>query len=107
MFERLRVFDNVWRINDVLIFKRSCLHFIDPTDYFLDVSGTLEGETLVGKCIPDTPIFHRHVQSQDSQQSLTEDLELVQNWREPIYRLLKCPEGAVFITNKQPTRQED
>jgi hypothetical protein len=36
MIERLRVFDNVWRINDILIFKRSCLTFylVDPTDYF-------------------------------------------------------------------------
>jgi len=63
----------------------------------------LEGEAIVGKCIPDTSISYCQIQSQ---QSHTQEFEQVQNWREPIYKLLKHPEGSLFITNKQPARQE-
>jgi len=68
----------------------------------------LVGEARVGKCIPDMSTFYCRIQAKDSQQSHTEALEQVQNWRELICRLLEHSKDSdgVFITNNQPTSQE-
>ena len=53
-----RVFDNVWTINGILIFKGSCVVFLSsPKLTCFDVSGKLEGETIVSRDFPNLPVI--------------------------------------------------
>lgn len=62
---------------------------------FPDVTGTLEGETIVAKSIPRMPVFGCYM---ESQQSRTQHHEQAQDWRDLIHKLLEFPECCLSIT---------
>ena len=49
--------------------------FISVTDLFPDVAGNLEGESIVGESIPDTPLFLYRMRPQLSQHEAFEEVQ--------------------------------
>jgi len=81
--EKRRVFDNVWKMNDTLIFK--------------DIIGYLEGEAFVRKCIPDLPLSWSRMVHPEFQLEAAEDIE---DWRAPILELWNSPRIRIHISVK-------
>ena len=105
-----RAFGNVWCPQNALIFKGSSDSFL-IFSYFAhfyisaDVCGKLEGEGIVGSSIKEKPNL-RYCMERLSSPAETEsmDWKLLQDWREPIRRLLKFPDpdvGNIHIRKRQ------
>lgn len=114
---QVRVFCNVWVINDALIFQGSCLiSFIwgfSLSDNLLDVCGNLEGESIVGEAfrVPNVWCFEDHSSSLSPRLSLSNTIKnIVQitsptaatkwDWRKPILRMLRFRDFDICFTNK-------
>jgi hypothetical protein len=108
---RKRVFGNVWALNDYIIFKGPFpLCFFSLSDRLLDLSGKLEGESVVGAAIQGIPnlwcfVNHSHWLATSPIPSPTQITSgagvLVHDWREPIRQMLRFPGDIVHITYKQ------
>ena len=124
----MRVFGNVWVLNDSIIFKGSCLlyGFFSLSDTLLDVRGRLEGESVVGAaiegipnlwCFEERPLslasesprrlhFHLIRNSPSLTVTATQITSaagiLIRDWREPIRRMLRSPDVNIRITDKPP-----
>ncbi|KAF8477769.1 hypothetical protein DFH94DRAFT_755681 [Russula ochroleuca] len=95
---KLRVFGNVWALNDCIIFK--------------DLSGKLEGESVVGASIQRIPNMWCFVgrsgfgpelapsPNATATQITSAAGVLIQDWREPIRQMLRSPGTNIRITDK-------
>jgi hypothetical protein len=122
---KVRVFDNVWVLNDTIIFKGLCLLcFSFPlSDTLLDVCGNLEGESVVEETIQGIPNLWCFEESLSlapqpasspnrNSPSLTDVAAtqissatgiLIGNWKEPIRRMLQSRDVIIRITDKPPS----
>jgi hypothetical protein len=108
---RKRVFGNVWAPNDYIIFKGPFpLCFFSLSDTLLDLSGKLEGESVVGEAIQGIPnlwcfVSRIHGLATSPNPSTTQITSgagvLVHDWREPIRQMLRFPGDIVHITYNQ------
>jgi len=80
--EKRRTFDNVWKINDILIFK--------------DIMGYLEGEAIVRKCIPPLPLSWSRIHPGFQLEPVGD----IKDWRAPILALLDSPCIRIHIIIK-------
>jgi len=78
--KKRRIFDNVWRINDTLIFK--------------DIMGYLEGEGVVRNCIPALPLSWSRMAHPEF---LLEAVGDIDDWRAPILELWNSPRIRIHI----------
>ncbi|KAI0271780.1 hypothetical protein BGY98DRAFT_1006266 [Russula aff. rugulosa BPL654] len=81
--KKRRTFDNVWKMNDTLIFK--------------DIIGYLEGEAIVRECIPPLPLSWSRMVHPESQLKVVGDIK---DWRAPIFELLDSPFIRIHIKIK-------
>lgn len=81
--ERRRAFDNVWKMNDTLIFK--------------DVMGYLEGEAVVRKCIPALTLSWSRMVHPEFRLEEVGDIE---DWRAPIFELWDSPCIRIHIKTR-------
>jgi hypothetical protein len=104
---QLRIFDNIWDMKSALVFKGSCNHAwtlsFSFLTFFSDVTGALEGETVVANSIPRIPLFGCYMESEQSQ---TRRHKQAQDWRDLIRELLEPPEGCLFISTTQNDGKE-
>ena len=122
-----RVFVNVWVPKEAIIFKGSCLSvfLFAPPNILLDICGKLEGETIVGSYLANTPnlwCFEEPPLPNDPWPSLPDRSSppltpvatritsptgaLLMDWREPILRMLRS-QGIginIRISDRLPTR---
>ena len=103
-----RAFGNVWCSQNTLIFKGSSdlFHIFSIFTHFCisaDVFGKLEGEGIVGSFIKEKPNLRYCVERLSSPTSPDSmDWKPLQDWREPIRRLLRLPDpdvGNIRIVN--------
>ena len=121
--ERKRAFVNVYVLNDTIIFKGSCLIcFLSLSDtLLLDVSGRLEGESIVGLAIhgiPDLWCIEESL-SLTSQPALSPNRngpsltvtatqitsatgKRIRDWREPIRQMLQSRDVGILFTDTSP-----
>jgi hypothetical protein len=119
-----RAFGDVWIPNNAIIFKGSCLlcFFLSLSDTLLGVCGKLEGENTIAaaiKGIPNLWCFEEPPLSLTSQLALSPSSrnsplivtatqitsasgKLIQDWREPIHRMLQFRDVNIRITDKPP-----
>jgi hypothetical protein len=109
---RNRVFGNVWALNDYMLFKRPfplCC-FFSLSDALLDLSGKLEGESVVGAAIQGIPNLWCFVIRSPGLAASPITIKtqitsgagvLVHDWREPIRQMLRSPGDIVHITYKR------
>ena len=126
---RMRAFGNVSVPKDAIIFKGSCLLccFLSFSDTLLDICGKLEGESVFEAAIQGIPnlwCFEEPPLSPTptlvSQPALSHNRNtpsvtvtatritsaegiLIQDWREPIRRMLQSQDVNIRITDKPPT----
>jgi hypothetical protein len=115
-----RAFGNVWVQSDAIIFEGSCpdLPPFPLSDILSDVCEKLEGESIVGEAIKDTPIWcleelppspssrspNRSSPSPTSNTTPMTPLLLNGDWREPIRRMLRSLSNVnIRISAKPPT----
>ncbi|KAH9955998.1 hypothetical protein BC827DRAFT_1234259 [Russula dissimulans] len=105
--ENPRAFGNVWAPKDAIIFKGACLafSFIARFDVHVDVCGKLEGETIVGASVQRTPNLGYRVDPHTTTPSPNTNpakWEPLQDWREPIRRVLNSRDIDIHICTEQP-----
>jgi hypothetical protein len=71
------------------------LPFLSLTDIFADVVGCIEREAIVGKSIPDLPLFWSRVKLPKVQ--LEAEIGDIVDWRAPIHDLLDSPPTEIHI----------
>jgi hypothetical protein len=77
------------------------LHILSLNDIFLDITGNLEGEGMVGKCIPDRPLsWSRIVLVHPGPEVLLEEVEDLEDWRAPILDQWGSPCIRIHIKTK-------
>ena len=114
---RLRVFGNVWALNDCIIFKGSFpligafngpFCFFSLSDTLLDIRGKLEGENVVAAAIPGVPNLWCFVglwpelvpaPYMTTTQITSAEGALIQDWRELIRQMLRSPGINIHITD--------
>ena len=74
-----------------------CLHILALSDYFLDITGKLEGEGIVGKCIPASPLCWSRMVHPEFRLELVGDIE---DWRAPILNQWGSPHIRIHIKIK-------
>jgi len=124
--DKMRAFGNVWVPKNAIIFKgsyRPFLSFPSVSDILIeDVCGKLEGESIVGAAIRDTPnlwYFEEPPLSPAARPTLSPSQNSpsptmsatstssvgvpIQDWREPIRRMLQSLDINIRITAKRPS----
>jgi hypothetical protein len=105
-----RAFGNVWCPQKSIIFKGSsesslALSIFAHFDISADVCGKLEGEGIVGSSIKGKPNLRYCVERLSAPPEANPmDWEPLEDWREPIRRLLKSPDrdvGTIRIGTEQ------
>ena len=101
-----RAFDNVWAPKDAMIFKGACLasSLVACFDMHLDVCGKLEGETIVGVSVQRTRNLGYRVDPHTTTPSPNTNptkWEPLQDWREPIRRMLDSQDISIHICTEQ------
>jgi hypothetical protein len=128
---KVRVFGNVWDVNDTIIFKGSWLFMgFPPSLTPCQTSGRLEGESVVGAAIegipnlwcfeerllslaseshpPLAPIWFRPSESLTVTATQITSAEgiLIRDWRKPIRRMLQSRDVNIRITEKRSPKRD-
>lgn len=123
--KKTRVFGNVWALKDAFIFKGSKLPLdsFSLTNTLSDIFGALEGESIIGSVIQDTPnlwCFEEPPRSYPSQTPLSPTLnsssptatatpttsptgDLIGDWKGPIRRMMSSKDVNIRISPDSPT----
>ena len=106
---QIRVFDNVWAPNNYIIFKGPFpLCFFSLSDTLLDLSGKLEGESVVGASIQGIPnlrcfVLRSWLRWLSPDTTFTQISSaagvLIPDWTEPIHQMLRSPGDRILITD--------
>jgi len=75
-----RTYDNVWRTNNILIFK--------------EIGGNIVGEAIVGQFIPALPLFWSRMEHPEFR---LEEVGEIDDWRAPIHDLWDSPRTRIHI----------
>jgi hypothetical protein len=76
------------------------LHILSLTDIFLDITGNLEGEGIVRKCIPALPLSWSRMEHPEFRPEVVGDIEDWREWRAPILELWSSPRIRIHIKIK-------
>ena len=123
--KKSRVFGNVWALKDAFIFKGSklLLNSFSLANTLSDIFGALEGESIIGSVIQDTPnlwCFEEPPRSYPSQTPLSPALnsssrtttatpttsptgDLIGDWKGPIRRMMSTKDVNIRISPDSPT----